>query len=199
MPLRDGDELDAARPHAARSLHRPGHSPSDTVFLDERRADPDRRRSPAGAHLLQPAHVPAAGRRAGRRTSGRAAPRAARLHRVAARDARAAGASSCCGGHGPPVTDHVALIDERLRMHDAAGAQDAPAARARAADRVRAGGRDVGQRRRHAGVPDDLGGARPPRSARSPKGAVGEDSAGPVTKFIARLILQAGSVSASTR
>ena len=22
------------------------------------------------------------------------------------------------GGHGPPVTDHVALIDERLRMHE---------------------------------------------------------------------------------
>ena len=43
-------------------LHRPGHSPSDTVFWDARAPDPDRGRPPDQAHLLQPADQPPAGR-----------------------------------------------------------------------------------------------------------------------------------------
>jgi glyoxylase-like metal-dependent hydrolase (beta-lactamase superfamily II) len=36
-PLRDGDQL-TLRDRTLRALHRPGHSPSDTIFWDERRA-----------------------------------------------------------------------------------------------------------------------------------------------------------------
>ena len=44
------------RDRTLRVLHRPGHSPSDTVFLDESRGlDPARRRPPDRAHLLEPA------------------------------------------------------------------------------------------------------------------------------------------------
>jgi glyoxylase-like metal-dependent hydrolase (beta-lactamase superfamily II) len=48
-PLHDGDAL-ALRDRTLRVLHRPGHSPSDTVFFDERRAI-----LLAGDHLI--AHI----------------------------------------------------------------------------------------------------------------------------------------------
>ena len=48
-PLRDGDELEL-RERTLRVLHRPGHSPSDTVFHDEARAI-----LIAGDHLI--AHI----------------------------------------------------------------------------------------------------------------------------------------------
>ena len=70
---------------SSRSSYRPGHSPSDTVFWDAERADPDRRRPPDRAHLLQPAA------RAPARRLDRAAAGAGALPRVAAQDPRAAG------------------------------------------------------------------------------------------------------------
>ena len=68
-------------------------------------------------------------------------------------------------GHGEPIVDHVALIDERFRLHRRRaekihrliasatphGARDRPGA--------------VGERRGHPGLPDALGGAWPRRSA----------------------------------
>ena len=59
-PLRDGDELGFAD-RTWRVHHRPGHSPSDTVFHDEAQRRADRRRPPDQAHLVQPADLAAAG------------------------------------------------------------------------------------------------------------------------------------------
>ena len=70
-PLADGSEL-RLRDRTLRVLHRPGHSPSDTVFLDESPLDPARGRPPDRAHLLQPAAGPPAGR-PGRGTDAAAA------------------------------------------------------------------------------------------------------------------------------
>ena len=55
-PLADGALLPFAG-RAWRVHHRPGHSPSDTVFHDEASRRADRRRPPHQAHLLQPADL----------------------------------------------------------------------------------------------------------------------------------------------
>ena len=44
-PLADGETLEL-RDRALEVQHRPGHSPSDTLFWDAERRDPDRRRPP---------------------------------------------------------------------------------------------------------------------------------------------------------
>ncbi|HXO07973.1 MAG TPA: MBL fold metallo-hydrolase [Solirubrobacteraceae bacterium] len=111
-PLRDGDELRFAD-RTLRALHRPGHSPSDTVFLDE-----ERRMLIAGDHLL--AHIssnplisrPLTGETGGKR------PRALLMYIESMRRTRELDLDLVLTGHGEPVTEHVALIDERLRMHD---------------------------------------------------------------------------------
>jgi glyoxylase-like metal-dependent hydrolase (beta-lactamase superfamily II) len=115
-PLRDGDQLEL-RDRTLRILHRPGHSPSDTVLYDEERGIVI-----AGDHLL--AHIssnplisrpladpPAAGGQIGRR------PRALLQYMESLRETRELPARLVLGGHGDPVLDHCELIDERLRMH----------------------------------------------------------------------------------
>ena len=151
------------RDRTLRVLHRPGHSPSDTVFLDEAAADAARRRPPDRAHLLQPAARAPARRRA--RSDRTAAAGAGHVH--ATRWKRRARWSSTLvlPGHGRPITDHVALIDERFRMHRRRAEQDPPPDRRAAAHRARDRAGAVGQRRRHAGLPDAVGGARPRRPA----------------------------------
>ena len=59
--LDDGERLEFAG-RAFEVLHRPGHSPSDTVFFDARGRHAGGRRPPDQAHLLQPAHLQAARR-----------------------------------------------------------------------------------------------------------------------------------------
>ena len=96
-------------------LYRPGHSPSDVILHD-----PARRIVIAGDHLLsrissnpvitRPLDAAAGG--AGQR------PHALETYNASLRATRALDAGLVLGGHGPPVTDHVALIDERLRMTD---------------------------------------------------------------------------------
>ena len=112
-PLRDGEMLEL-RDRSLEVQHRPGHSPSDTVFWDA-----DRRILIAADHLI--AHIS---------SNPLPQPPARRLGRAAAGAGRAT--SSRCGatrelpaeivlpGHGDPITDHVALIDERLALHRAA-------------------------------------------------------------------------------
>ena len=114
QPLRDGDEV-RLRDRAFRALHRPGHSPSDTLFFDEQRGI-----VLAGDHLLahissnpllsRPLQEPAAD------DGGR--PHALLDYMASMRATRAMPAGLVLGGHGAPVTDHVSLIDERFRMHD---------------------------------------------------------------------------------
>ena len=130
-PLAAGSRAAAARPHAARPAPpRPlavGHD------LPRRRArHRARRRPPHQAHLLQPAHLAAARRASWTPTGGRtrAPARAGDLHRRrCARRGRWSDVDMVLAGHGEPVTDHVALIDERFRMHKRRADEDPPADR----------------------------------------------------------------------
>jgi glyoxylase-like metal-dependent hydrolase (beta-lactamase superfamily II) len=110
--LRDGDTL-ALRDRSFRVLHRPGHSPSDTIFWDEQR-----RILVAGDHLL--AHIssnplisrPLAG------AGDEHRPRALMDYIDSMGLTRELPAELTLSGHGDPVLDHATLIDERLRMHE---------------------------------------------------------------------------------
>ncbi len=110
-PLRDGEELEL-RDRRLKILHRPGHSPSDTLFWD-----PERQIVLAGDHLL--AHIssnplvsrPLDGHVAGPR------PHALAAYIESLRATRELPAELVLGGHGAPIVDHVSLIDERFRMH----------------------------------------------------------------------------------
>ena len=114
QPLRDGDEL-ALRDRTFRALHRPGHSPSDTIFFDERRGI-----TLAGDHLL--AHIssnPLLSRPLDPEpTADLDRPHALLDYIASMRATQAMPAGLVLGGHGAPVTDHVGLIDERFRMHE---------------------------------------------------------------------------------
>jgi glyoxylase-like metal-dependent hydrolase (beta-lactamase superfamily II) len=116
VPLRQGTEL-TLRDRTLTALHRPGHSPSDTVFWDERR-----RILIAGDHLLSRISSnplisrPLTGAPAGATAADR--PHALVQYMDSLRQTRAMPAELVLGGHGPPVSDHVALIDERFRMSE---------------------------------------------------------------------------------
>jgi glyoxylase-like metal-dependent hydrolase (beta-lactamase superfamily II) len=112
-PVRDGDEL-TLRDRTFRALHRPGHSPSDTVFLDERRQI-----LVAGDHLL--AHIssnPLLSRPLLEPPADAERPHALIDYMASMRATREMAVRLVLGGHGPPVNDPVRLIDERFRMHE---------------------------------------------------------------------------------
>jgi glyoxylase-like metal-dependent hydrolase (beta-lactamase superfamily II) len=110
--LRDGDVL-TFRDRELRVLHRPGHSPSDTVLWDERR-----RILLAGDHLLARISSnalvtrPLTGEDHGHR------PRPLLAYGDSLRRTRELPAQLVLGGHGPPIAAHADLIDERLRLHE---------------------------------------------------------------------------------
>jgi glyoxylase-like metal-dependent hydrolase (beta-lactamase superfamily II) len=99
-------------------FHRPGHSPSDTIFWDD-----ERRMLLAGDHLLL--HIssnPLISRpltpRSGSEDGPPVRPRALLDYIESMRLTRELPAELVLPGHGDPITDHVALIDERFRMHE---------------------------------------------------------------------------------
>jgi glyoxylase-like metal-dependent hydrolase (beta-lactamase superfamily II) len=99
-----------------RALHRPGHSPSDTIFLDE--ADGTLL---AGDHLLR--HIssnPLISRQLGGRSGepGDGRPRALLTYLASLRDTREMEIATVLPGHGEAFSDHAALIDERFAMHE---------------------------------------------------------------------------------
>jgi glyoxylase-like metal-dependent hydrolase (beta-lactamase superfamily II) len=108
-PLHDG-EVVHLRDRRLEVQHRPGHSPSDTVFWDE-----DRRILLAADHLIK--HIssnplisrPLDG--SGERTQ------ALVVYLESLKRTRELPADIVLSGHGEPITDHVALIDERFRLH----------------------------------------------------------------------------------
>jgi glyoxylase-like metal-dependent hydrolase (beta-lactamase superfamily II) len=112
--LAPGEELKLGD-RTLRVLHRPGHSPSDTVFHDERRS-----LLIAGDHLL--AHISSnpliarpldvEGDYDGPR------PRALITYLDSLRQTRAMDLELVLSGHGAPIAEHAALIDGRLRMHE---------------------------------------------------------------------------------
>jgi glyoxylase-like metal-dependent hydrolase (beta-lactamase superfamily II) len=112
-PLSDGEVLTLGN-RELRVLHRPGHSPSDTIFWDERR-----RILIAADHLIK--HIssnPLISRPLGDGfVSPRERPQALVTYLESLRKTRELPAEIVLSGHGEPITDHVSLIDERFEMH----------------------------------------------------------------------------------
>jgi glyoxylase-like metal-dependent hydrolase (beta-lactamase superfamily II) len=113
-PLDDGDQVDAGG-RRLRVVQVPGHSPTDTLFVHEARGI-----AFAGDHLLarissNPViHRPLAGPDDPRRR-----PAALAIYLDSLRRTRDLDLSLVLAGHGPPIEDHRALIDTRLREHEA--------------------------------------------------------------------------------
>jgi glyoxylase-like metal-dependent hydrolase (beta-lactamase superfamily II) len=111
--LADGEEL-RLRDRTLRVLHRPGHSPSDTVFLDEGRGI-----LLAADHLIK--HIssnPLLARPLGCEPDvAGPRPQALVTYLQSLSKTRAMDLSLVLAGHGEPITDHAALIDERFRLH----------------------------------------------------------------------------------
>jgi glyoxylase-like metal-dependent hydrolase (beta-lactamase superfamily II) len=113
--LHDGGELGFAS-RTFEVHHRPGHSPSDTVFFD-----------PAGGDLLGGDHLlgrissnplislPLGGR-SGEPGDGR--PRALLMYMESLRATREMDVGRVYPGHGEEFGGHAALIDERFEMHE---------------------------------------------------------------------------------
>jgi glyoxylase-like metal-dependent hydrolase (beta-lactamase superfamily II) len=120
-PLADGATL-KLRDRTLRVHHRPGHSPSDTIFHDERRgivlgADHLIKHISSNPLIARPLDVPLA-------ADPPARPPALRIYLDSLRATRAMrDVEVVLTGHGEPVTDHVALIDERFRMHRRRGSK----------------------------------------------------------------------------
>jgi glyoxylase-like metal-dependent hydrolase (beta-lactamase superfamily II) len=113
--LHDGGEL----AFAGRTLsvfHRPGHSPSDTIFFDPATGD-----LLGGDHLIK--HISSnplisrpLGGRSGEPGDGR--PRALLMYMESLRATREMPIERVLPGHGDAFGDHAALIDERFEMHE---------------------------------------------------------------------------------
>ncbi len=113
--LADGSALEF-RDRTLEVMHRPGHSPSDTVFWDA-----ERRILLAADHLI--AHIssnPLISRPLGGRSGepGPERPRALLTYMASLRETRALDAQVVLPGHGEPIFDHAALIDERFALHE---------------------------------------------------------------------------------
>jgi glyoxylase-like metal-dependent hydrolase (beta-lactamase superfamily II) len=110
QPMADGEDLEL-RDRKLTIVHRPGHSPSDTLLWDS-----DRGILIAGDHLL--GHI-SSNPLVSRPLSGPPDPRPRALlqYMDSMRATREMPARLIMPGHGDPVLDHAQLIDERLRMH----------------------------------------------------------------------------------
>jgi glyoxylase-like metal-dependent hydrolase (beta-lactamase superfamily II) len=115
-PLPDGGTLEFAN-RTLHVHHRPGHSPTDTIFHDRERGTVI-----GGDHLI--AHISSnplisrpVGGKSGEPADGR--PRALLTYLRSLRETRAMeNVTVVLPGHGENVTDHVALIDERFALHE---------------------------------------------------------------------------------
>jgi glyoxylase-like metal-dependent hydrolase (beta-lactamase superfamily II) len=107
--LRDGEEL-RLRDRTLHVHHRPGHSPTDTIFLD-----PERRILLAADHLLK--HISSNPLITRPRDGSDERPKALLTYLDSLRRTREMDVELVLPGHGEPITDHRALIDERLALH----------------------------------------------------------------------------------
>jgi glyoxylase-like metal-dependent hydrolase (beta-lactamase superfamily II) len=119
-PLADGARLEL-RDRTLEVMHRPGHSPSDTVFWDA-----ERELLIAGDHLIKhissnpliarPLPIPGQPAPSIADAVAGARPEALRTYVASLRATRELPVRIVLPGHGEPVTDHRALIDERFAM-----------------------------------------------------------------------------------
>jgi glyoxylase-like metal-dependent hydrolase (beta-lactamase superfamily II) len=109
-PLEDGEAL-PFRDRTLQAIHRPGHSPSDTVFWDE-----DRRILLAADHLI--AHISSNPLISRPLDGSSRRPQALVTYIESMRKTRAMPAEIVLSGHGEPIVDHAALIDERIAKHE---------------------------------------------------------------------------------
>ena len=108
-PLHDGESL-ALRDRELEVQLRPGHSPSDTLFWDERS-----RILIGGDHLIK--HISSNPLMARRLDGSRERPQALVDYLTSLKRTRELPVDIVLAGHGEPISDHVGLIDERLRLH----------------------------------------------------------------------------------
>ncbi len=109
-PLEDGQLLPFAG-RTLQALHRPGHSPSDTVFWDE-----ERKILIAADHLI--AHISSNPLISRPLDGSDQRPQALVTYIESLRRTREMPAEIVLSGHGEPIVDHVALIDDRLAKHE---------------------------------------------------------------------------------
>jgi glyoxylase-like metal-dependent hydrolase (beta-lactamase superfamily II) len=108
-PLADGELLEL-RDRKLQVQHRPGHSPSDTVFWDAERAI-----LICADHLI--AHISSNPLLSRPLDGSDERPQALVTYLGSLARTRELPARILLPGHGEPITDHVTLIDERFAMH----------------------------------------------------------------------------------
>jgi glyoxylase-like metal-dependent hydrolase (beta-lactamase superfamily II) len=109
-PLQDGQVI-PFRDRVLQAFHRPGHSPSDTIFWDE-----ERRILIAADHLI--AHISSNPLISPPLDGSDQRPQALVTYIESMRKTREMPAEIVLSGHGEAITDHVALIDSRIAGHD---------------------------------------------------------------------------------
>ncbi len=113
MPLSDGDVI-ALRDRRLKALFRPGHSPSDTIFLDE-----DRAMLYSGDHLIQKISSNAVITRplGAERWEAKQRPASLLTYIDSLIATRPLPVEIVLAGHGEVFQGHAALIDERMRLY----------------------------------------------------------------------------------
>jgi glyoxylase-like metal-dependent hydrolase (beta-lactamase superfamily II) len=108
--LSEGDEM-RFRDRVLHVQHRPGHSPSDTLFHDR-----ERKLLIAGDHLLP--HISSNPLMTRPLDGSRERPQSLVIYMDSMRATRSMELDLVLPGHGDPITDHRVLIDERFAMHE---------------------------------------------------------------------------------
>jgi glyoxylase-like metal-dependent hydrolase (beta-lactamase superfamily II) len=108
-PLLDGEALEL-RDRTLHVHHRPGHSPTDTIFHDR-----ERRMLIAADHLL--GHISSNPLITRPRDGTEGRPKALVQYLASLSETREMDVDLVLPGHGDPITDHRKLIDQRFALH----------------------------------------------------------------------------------
>jgi glyoxylase-like metal-dependent hydrolase (beta-lactamase superfamily II) len=110
LPLHDGEDL-RLRDRSLEVQHRPGHSPSDTVFWDS-----ERKILLCADHLI--GHISSNPLISRPLDGSDERPHALMIYIESLKRTRELPAQILLPGHGEPITDHRTLIDERFAHHE---------------------------------------------------------------------------------